>query len=164
MKIWSSINLPWGHARSHKKFEPEFSRFDVYWIQTNKQTNKQTDRQTNRQTDKPNLYIDELIKFQCSDLIIWRSFTPSSLQYFNERFKDSINWSSSPFRPVYKGIYFERKIFIITLPTITPPKYATAEDPSSLQYFNERIKNSINLSSSPFRSVYKGTYFERKNL
>ena len=36
---------------SHKKFGPDrFSRFDVYWIQTNKQTNKQT--------DKPNLYID----------------------------------------------------------------------------------------------------------
>ena len=31
---------------SHKKFGPDrFSRFDVYWIQTNKQTNKQTDRQ-----------------------------------------------------------------------------------------------------------------------
>ena len=36
---------------SHKKFGPDrFSRFDVYWIQTNKQTPKQT--------DKPNLYID----------------------------------------------------------------------------------------------------------
>ena len=36
---------------SHKKIGPDrFSRFDVYWIQTN--------RQTNRQTDKPNLYID----------------------------------------------------------------------------------------------------------
>ena len=32
---------------SHKKFGPDrFCRFDVYWIQTN------------RQTDKPNLYID----------------------------------------------------------------------------------------------------------
>ena len=32
---------------SHKKFGPDrFSRFDVYWIQTN------------RQTDKPNLYLD----------------------------------------------------------------------------------------------------------
>ena len=32
---------------SDKKFGPDrFSRFDVYWIQTN------------RQTDKPNLYID----------------------------------------------------------------------------------------------------------
>ena len=38
---------------SHKKFGPDrFSRFDVYWIQTN--------RQTDRQTDKPNLYIDML--------------------------------------------------------------------------------------------------------
>ena len=36
---------------SHKKFGPHrFSRFDVYWIQT--------DRQTDKQTDKPNLYID----------------------------------------------------------------------------------------------------------
>ena len=35
---------------SHKKFGPDrFSRFDVYWIQTNKQTNKQTDKQTDRQ-------------------------------------------------------------------------------------------------------------------
>ena len=40
---------------SHKKFGPyRFSRFDVYWIQTDKQTNKQT--------DKPNLYID-LLRF-----------------------------------------------------------------------------------------------------
>ena len=32
---------------SHKKFGPnQFSRFDVYWIQTKKQT------------EKPNLYID----------------------------------------------------------------------------------------------------------
>ena len=36
---------------SHKKFGPDrFSRFDVYWIQTNKQTD--------RHPDKPNLYID----------------------------------------------------------------------------------------------------------
>ena len=36
---------------SHKKFGPDrFSRFDVYWIQT--------DRQTNKQTDKTNFYID----------------------------------------------------------------------------------------------------------
>ena len=42
LKIWSSINLPWGHARSHKKCGPDrFSRFDVYWIQTNKQTPRQ---------------------------------------------------------------------------------------------------------------------------
>ena len=31
---------------SHKKFGPDrFSRFDVYWIQTDRQTNKQTRRQ-----------------------------------------------------------------------------------------------------------------------
>jgi len=40
---------------SHKKFGPDrFNRFDVYWIQTDRQTNKQT----NTQTDKPNLYIE----------------------------------------------------------------------------------------------------------
>ena len=41
---------------SHKKFRPDrFSRFDVYWVQTNKQTPKQT--------DKPNLYIDKMKYF-----------------------------------------------------------------------------------------------------
>ena len=36
---------------SHKKFGPDrFSRFDVYWIQTD------------RQTDKPNLYVEETFK------------------------------------------------------------------------------------------------------
>ena len=40
---------------SHKKFGPDrFSRFDVYWIQTNKQTNK------------PNLYIDLIEKMYSS--------------------------------------------------------------------------------------------------
>ena len=35
---------------SHKKFGADrFSRFDVYWIQTNKQTNTNTSRQTDRQ-------------------------------------------------------------------------------------------------------------------
>ena len=44
LKIRSSINLPLGHASSHEKFGPNrFSRFDVYWIQTN---NKQTDKQS----------------------------------------------------------------------------------------------------------------------
>ena len=56
---------------SHKKFGPDrVSRFDVYWMQTNKQTNRhpdrqakfiyrQTNKQTPKQTDKkPNLYID----------------------------------------------------------------------------------------------------------
>ena len=41
---------------SHKKLGPDrFSRFDVYWIQTNK------DKQTDKQTDKPNLYIDYVV-------------------------------------------------------------------------------------------------------
>ena len=36
---------------SHKKFGPDrVSRFDVYWIQT--------DRQTDKHQDKPNLYTD----------------------------------------------------------------------------------------------------------
>ena len=39
------MNLPCGHMMSHKKFGPDwFSRFDVYWIHT----------------DKSNLYIDWL--------------------------------------------------------------------------------------------------------
>ena len=39
----------------HKKFGPDrFSRFDVYWIQTNKQSKKQT----NKHPDKLNLFID----------------------------------------------------------------------------------------------------------
>ena len=47
LKFLSFIILPCGHVMSHKKFGPDrFNRFDVYWIQTNKQT------------DMPNLYID----------------------------------------------------------------------------------------------------------
>ena len=39
---------------SHKKFGPDrFSRFDVYWIQTN----RQTDRQTNRQAKFIYIYV-----------------------------------------------------------------------------------------------------------
>ena len=46
LRIWSSRNLPWGHARFHKKIGPDrFSRFDVYWIQTDTNHEKQTDRQ-----------------------------------------------------------------------------------------------------------------------
>ena len=41
MKIRSSINLPWGHVRFHKKYGPDwFRRFDVYWSQTNRQTDR----------------------------------------------------------------------------------------------------------------------------
>ena len=50
---------------SHKKFGPDrFSRFDVYWIQTD----KQTPRQTNKQTDKPNLYKE--VKIQAKKIIV----------------------------------------------------------------------------------------------
>ena len=35
---------------SHKKFGPDrFSRFDVYWIQTDRKTNKQTNKQRDKQ-------------------------------------------------------------------------------------------------------------------
>ena len=38
LNIWSSINHLWGQARSHKQCGSDrFSRFDVYWIQTNTQ-------------------------------------------------------------------------------------------------------------------------------
>ena len=43
LKFLSFVNLPCGHVMSHKKFGPDrFSRFDVYWMQTNRQTNRQT--------------------------------------------------------------------------------------------------------------------------
>ena len=42
---------------SHNKVGPDrFSRFDVYWIQTNKQTPKHP--------DKPNLYIDNPDRYE----------------------------------------------------------------------------------------------------
>ena len=54
LKIRSSINFPWGHVMSHKKFGPDrFSRFDVYWIQTN------------IDTDKLNLYRRQIWVFAC---------------------------------------------------------------------------------------------------
>ena len=43
--FWSSTNLPWGQKRfkSNTKFGPDlFSRFDVYWTQTDRQTDQQT--------------------------------------------------------------------------------------------------------------------------
>ena len=37
LKIWPLINFSWGLVRSHKTFGPDrFSRFDVYWIQTDR--------------------------------------------------------------------------------------------------------------------------------
>ena len=51
VKIRSSINLTWGHPRSHTKVGPDrFNRFDVYLIQTN-----------NTQTDKQSIYRDARI-------------------------------------------------------------------------------------------------------
>ena len=60
LKIWSSINLSWGHARSHKKIGPDrFSRFDVFFYR-----NGQTDRQTSQ------IYILKLCIF-LNVLILW---------------------------------------------------------------------------------------------
>ena len=61
--------------RSHKKFGPDqFSRFDVYWIQTNKQTN--------RHPDKPN-YIDSTDGYEsiCINFIRYNAMviTPESV-------------------------------------------------------------------------------------
>jgi len=40
-KFLSFINLPCGHVMFLKKFGPDrFCRFDVYWIQTNRQTSQ----------------------------------------------------------------------------------------------------------------------------
>jgi len=42
LKFLSFINLPCGHVMSHKKIGPDrFSRFDVYWIKTNRHPNRQ---------------------------------------------------------------------------------------------------------------------------
>ena len=48
-EIKSSVNLTWGHVRSHNKFPPIGSA--VYWIQANKQADKQV-----------SVYIDTLFK------------------------------------------------------------------------------------------------------
>ena len=56
-----TINLPWGHVRSHTKFGSDrFNRFDVFYYGV---LYKRTDKQTNRQTDKQSiyLYIDTLL-------------------------------------------------------------------------------------------------------
>ena len=57
---------------SHKKIGPDrFSRFDVYWIQTD------------RHTDKPNLYIDCIVKIRINSFMkifftsFFNSFSPS---------------------------------------------------------------------------------------
>ena len=51
LKFWSFNKPSLGSVRSHAKFGPDrFSRFDVYWVQTNKQSNK-------KQTGKQSIYI-----------------------------------------------------------------------------------------------------------
>ena len=41
LQFWSSMNLSWGHVRSHTKFSPNrFSCYDVHWIQTDRQINR----------------------------------------------------------------------------------------------------------------------------
>ena len=59
LKIPSFINFPCGHVRSHPKFGTDwFSRFDVHWIQTDKQRDRQAK------------YIDRCIKFTLKTKII----------------------------------------------------------------------------------------------
>ena len=57
---------------SHKKFGLDrFSRFDVYWIQTDKQTNRQTDRQAK--------FIFRLML----GIANWKSFMTFHLKFLN---------------------------------------------------------------------------------
>ena len=52
--FWPYINLPWSHVRYHKKVGPErFSRFNIYWIQTD------------RHPEKLSVYID-IYLFVCT--------------------------------------------------------------------------------------------------
>ena len=87
---------------SHKKFGPDrFSRFDVYWIQTNKQTD--------RQTDKPNLYIEGwiLLELQSENdnkkeknspkiQVKRNSFNFFNFSYFLSHFPFMMAWVSAP--------------------------------------------------------------------
>jgi len=67
---------------SHKKFGPDrFSRFDVYWIQTNKQTNKQTDKQA-KFIYRLNLHFIFKISFHQNDNFVLNMIRSSSLQFF----------------------------------------------------------------------------------
>ena len=73
---------------SHKKFGPDrFSRFDVYWIQT--------DRQTDKHQDKPNLYIDIRmqirlqIKYSKDDIKIAQNYNFFSSLYDEENLTDA---------------------------------------------------------------------------
>ena len=65
MKIRSSINLPWGHVMSHKKFGPDrFSRLTFIGY---KQTNRQTDKLNYRLEEKRMLSLKS-IKIVCKEM------------------------------------------------------------------------------------------------
>ena len=73
---------------SHKKFGPNrFSRFDVYWTQTN--------RSTDRQTDKPNLYIEKASK---------KNPVQSSLKVYLGNKKISANSSVTAVTGVFRNL------------------------------------------------------------
>ena len=87
---------------SHKKFWPDrFSRFDVYWIQTNRQTIKQTDRQAKfiyRFVMLTTKLISKLLYCHTKSYIYLEMFeTPPKIQknviWLNTRYKANFNCS-----------------------------------------------------------------------
>ena len=91
---------------SHKKFGPDrFSRFDVYWIQTNKQTN--------RHPDKPNLYID-LHAYRASTVIL------DYLQDLKLKYAQILEFILSSLTFCDLDFYLNVLIFQITLPVLKP--------------------------------------------
>ena len=95
MKIWY-INLFWGHEKFHTKFGPDrFSRFDVYWIQT--------DRQTNKQTSQVYIYNNWILwDRECfANIILWLHVTN--------------NLQTNKTNPKYLKTYFEKQGFVIVL-------------------------------------------------
>jgi len=77
---------------SHKKFGPDrFSRFDVYWTQTNKQTDKQTDTQAKfiHKWHSVNFYLinnGSTPFFLASNLIDIQQLRRATLGIFREKF------------------------------------------------------------------------------
>ena len=62
---------------SHKKFGPDrFSRFDVYWIQTDRQTNKHPDRQAK--------FIYRLMKGSVLENDCWTPPPPPSINFVHD--------------------------------------------------------------------------------
>jgi len=59
---------------SHKKFGPDrFSRFDVYWIQTDRHPNRQTNKQTNRRAKFINRYMPKTLELDRSVVYFQKS-------------------------------------------------------------------------------------------